>query len=368
MRIKATAAGALALCLVAFGAALPASAGEKHDDKKTTICHVTHSETNPDETIEVANEAVLAAHLAHGDYLGACVVEPVDPPPVDNPPVDEPPVDEPPVDNPPTDEPPVDPPVDEEPVDPPVDVVVTDEVWWELPDGGTPPDHVTWPQPIADENALDCGVWYQVDTYDVRDIPALIADGVLTYGEDFDVVISWRFVFGGECVPDYPGDIVTVTDGEPVTDCDAVTVSFVRTTSTSTGTLVDNAWVYGEPVITSETITREATAIECPPVIDPPVECDDDQVLVDGECVAIEHPPVDPECDEGEELSNGLCVPADEPNPGDDTDKGDGDAVTGSAPQQSSLAVTGADPWGALSIAALLMLIGLGMKARRRVA
>lgn len=82
----------------------------------------------------------------------------------------------------------------------------TVEVWWETPtpDGGweeaPTAETVTWDQTyIPDPSSLKCGVWYQVDTYHPADVPALIADGMLTNGEDHKVVLSWRFVYGGDC-------------------------------------------------------------------------------------------------------------------------------------------------------------------------
>ena len=41
--------------------------------RRVTICHRTHSTKHPQHTITVA-QAAVAAHLRHGDKLGACVV------------------------------------------------------------------------------------------------------------------------------------------------------------------------------------------------------------------------------------------------------------------------------------------------------
>jgi len=40
--------------------------------RRVVICHVTHSKKHPSHTITVSQRAV-AAHLRHGDSLGACV-------------------------------------------------------------------------------------------------------------------------------------------------------------------------------------------------------------------------------------------------------------------------------------------------------
>ena len=80
----------------------------------------------------------------------------------------------------------------------------TAEVYWALPDTALPipptdNNPSIWPQDYSPDGASQCGVWYQVDTYDVEDIPALIEDNVLDEGEDYGVVISWRFEYGGDC-------------------------------------------------------------------------------------------------------------------------------------------------------------------------
>ena len=46
------------------------------DEEKITICHNTHSDTNPSETIDIAISA-WPAHLAHGDTLGSCPDAPI---------------------------------------------------------------------------------------------------------------------------------------------------------------------------------------------------------------------------------------------------------------------------------------------------
>jgi hypothetical protein len=79
----------------------------------------------------------------------------------------------------------------------------TVEVFWSMPDGGTP-EHVTYPQTYSPDGAVAAGVCYQIDTYSPTDAALFTADNTLTEGEDYaDVngpgtgVISWRFV----CVP-----------------------------------------------------------------------------------------------------------------------------------------------------------------------
>lgn len=73
----------------------------------------------------------------------------------------------------------------------------------------TPPvdaSDVSWPQTYVGAGQVaptQCGVWYQQDQYKGTraEIDAILADSTLTYGEDFDVIETWKFVYGGDCPP-----------------------------------------------------------------------------------------------------------------------------------------------------------------------
>jgi hypothetical protein len=92
-RVRFAAAGAAALTVgllaslggVGYAASiLGVSASEpvaaQYPPAKVTICHHTHSATNPFVTITVSERA-LPAHLAHGDTIGACSTPAVAPTP-----------------------------------------------------------------------------------------------------------------------------------------------------------------------------------------------------------------------------------------------------------------------------------------------
>lgn len=116
----------------------------KHDP--ITLCHQPNTPAQQTLTVD---DSAAKGHLKHGDTLGVC------PTPV--------------------------------------------EGWWLMPDGGTA-EHVTWPQTATDPGNVPCGVTAQVDTYPSQAVlDQLRADGVLKAGEDSAVVMSWRFVYGGDC-------------------------------------------------------------------------------------------------------------------------------------------------------------------------
>lgn len=103
------------------------------------------------------------------------------------------------------------------------------EVFWEMtpPNGtvwgpdsfdseSTNPDgtNATWPQVYSPDGAVQCGAWYQADFYSPEDAAMLTADGLLHYQEDWDVVISWRFVWGGDCPPPYEPPVLNCGEWE----------------------------------------------------------------------------------------------------------------------------------------------------------
>jgi hypothetical protein len=76
--------------------------------------------------------------------------------------------------------------------------------------------HVTWPQSYVGAGKLTppCGVWYQQDLYKGTSdaIAALYADDelvILPNGkyEDHALVRDWKFVYGGDCTEEQPGDV-----------------------------------------------------------------------------------------------------------------------------------------------------------------
>lgn len=127
-----------------------------------------------------------------------------------------------------------------------------------------------------------CGQYAQQDnvTGTREDIDEVIAAGIgwaNGHADDNNVkgyqINDWVIVYGGDCAPPKPDNIVT-HDQTEVTDCKTNIVTTHHTTTTIGHTLnVDtNTWVEDEPVTTNdEDTTRPSTLKECPAVIVPPV-------------------------------------------------------------------------------------------------
>jgi len=165
----------------------------------------------------------------------------------------------------PTDPAPVDPPVV---VDPPVTTPgekVDATVAWLMPEGSTV-EQASYDQTlvgITDGDQLDavaealiaeaCGI-YQVDVYHgyIGDIDAVLADGVLTEGEDSALYVKHRFVEGTHCETTPP--VVT----PPTTEPPVVTPP---TTPETPVTPVDETPVDQTPVTISPVLDAAPTAV-----------------------------------------------------------------------------------------------------------
>lgn len=86
------------------------------------------------------------------------------------------------------------------------------ETWWLVPAGvelevtdhpqsdGHRVGSEGFPQTlIGGPGEIPCGRTAQVDVYRPGTVEAITADGVLTEGEDYAAVVTWRFVYGGDC-------------------------------------------------------------------------------------------------------------------------------------------------------------------------
>jgi hypothetical protein len=174
------------------------TSSQQSTETKVLICHKGQEIT--------VDESAVPAHLAHGDNLGKCFHGG------------------------------------------PLPVPDTIEIYWAMPNGGTP-DNVTWPQTYAGTHD-QCGVWYQVDTYLKIEAGKFTEDGVLNLGEDYQNAnqrgaISWRFVYGGDCVvkPDKPAVTTEVIDHHTTRDCSGASVDG---RSIEIITTVTHDWVYDE--------------------------------------------------------------------------------------------------------------------------
>ena len=108
----------------------------------------------------------------------------------------------------------------------------TVEVTWLLPEGSIP---VTYEDPRGDgfnvpesaypqtlhEGAVPRERWAQIDTYTSEDAAQYTADGLLHYGEDWDGILAWRFVYGGTC-PDPTPTATTPIGRECVVDGEVI--------------------------------------------------------------------------------------------------------------------------------------------------
>ena len=108
------------------------------------------------------------------------------------------------------------------------------EVVWLMPESG-------WEfVPFSDPRALDgrtvgegafpqtlvdgeppCERWVQIDTYTSEDAATYTADSLLHYGEDWDGIRAWRFVYGGTC-PDPTPTATTPIGRECVVDGEVI--------------------------------------------------------------------------------------------------------------------------------------------------
>lgn len=119
-------------------------------------------------------------------------------------------------------------------------------------------------------------------------------------------------------IPPKPEPDVTVEVTEGALDCESLTVDITKTTTTTDWILENRKWVLGEPVVTTESETRTATAEECPPVPEEPTPTDDPTCGDEGylpigdECETEEPTPPDP-TDEPTEVTPPSTDPTETP-------------------------------------------------------
>lgn len=144
---------------------------------------------------------------------------------------------------------------DNPPTDPPVDPESPVEVCWLLPQPGTQ-DNVTWDQTEVPDCVPPCESTLQVDKYPSQEVAdRLTADGILTKGEDYDVVVSWRWIVGGTCEPEV--EYGEWSYGKPA--CGFDTVTDTREVYT---TVILPGGARGETTTKAEAVVRPITADE----------------------------------------------------------------------------------------------------------
>lgn len=115
-----------------------------------------------------------------------------------------------------------------------------------------------------------CGRWLQIDTYsqasekEIQWLTDIVADGQLVYGEDFGLVVSWRFVKADPCVEE------TTTTTEPEQETTTTTVP------ESTTTVVEE---------TSTTVAVSTSLVE--EIVTTTVASTTDDCVDDGECLPL---------------------------------------------------------------------------------
>lgn len=177
-------------------------------------------------------------------------------------------------------------------------VPYTAHVDWYAPTPATVASPFAAPQTTK---VLTCGGIHQADDYTITskkldaEYRAFVAAGVLNSPAEDAKFNPHDYTVTAlpDCVvvPPQPADKVEVTTNDGNPDCVAGTVP-VTTTTTTTPFVYDeksNTWVEGTPVVTSSTATREATQVECPPVV----------VIPDkpADIVTVSHTTLKPFCD-----------------------------------------------------------------------
>ena len=147
-------------------------------------------------------------------------------------------------------------------------------VVWTMHGDSTPDHPFTETQTFlafeSENPTLACETWYQVDTYKPghpfgTSVFTLTANG--TPGGDQDWIKSWKFVYGGDCTPLKPEDIIEKFDSA-VSECvipanGTAVVTYTNTTTVTRFDLVNKVWVARKPVSTVNTATETVRDAGC---------------------------------------------------------------------------------------------------------